>query len=351
MVMALAPSGTLQMGSKDKAAWHTIEPAVAFIVRGHVDIGSAALVDSRGIFVTYLGCVYAPHVTARLADGRIVGMTLKASDDVTQLAVLQADDWIRGARPLAPEEDPINVGDRLLAILPSGGNPVRAEYEGTKHGLLASSKRLMSLSEINFAAPANMIGGSLIVSMDGEIVGFLNAALHSRQETSNNDETQSFEAGSAGGGAGAIAKPSISKTLKAMLEIRPKRYGPPEMTTAYTVAPNVFRRTMEDLISGRGVDRPSIGVDVKNAPGGGALIETVEPGSTAAQSGLKPGDVVFEINGKPIDDQVALAKAVMDHQVGASLVVKVRRGRSMLIVPVRVESHQAKRPPNPQGAT
>jgi len=341
LVLALSPSGTMQMASKDKAAWRAIEPAVASIVKGKQDIGSAALVDARGIFVTYLGSVYAPHVTARLSDGRIVGMTLKASDDTTQLAVLQADDWIKSARPLAPEEDPVNPGDRLIAILPSG--IIRAEYIGSKHGLLASSKRLMPLSEINFEAPADMIGGALIVTTDGEMIGFLNAALHSSQEASIRIQPTRIE-------SSPSARASLSKTLEGMLNAHGKM-GPADMTTAYTIAPNVFRRTMEDLISGRGVERPTIGVDVKNAPAGGALIESVEPGSSAAQSGLKPGDVVFEIDGKPIDDQVALAKAVMDHQVGASLIVKVRRGRSLLIVPVRVESRAAKRPLSPGGAT
>lgn len=329
------------MGSKDKAVWRSIEPAVASIVRGRQEIGSAALVDARGLFVTYLGSVYAPHVTARLADGRIVGMTVKASDDTTQLAVLQADDWIKSARPLAPEEDPVNPGDRLIAILPTG--IIRAQYVGTKHGLLASSKRLMPLCEINFEAPADIIGGALIVTTDGEVIGFLDAALHSTQEAFVNVEPTRIE-------GQTPVKNSIGKAIQSMLKPH-RRYGPADMTTAYTVAPNVFRRTMEDLISGRGVEHPTIGVDVKNAPAGGALIEKVEPGSTAAQSGLKPGDVVFEIDGKPIDDQVALAKAVMEHQVGSSLIVKVRRGRSMMIVPVRVESHQAKRPQNPAGAT
>ncbi len=343
MCLALLPMGTTQVGSKDKAVWRSIEPAIASIVRGRQDVGSAALVDARGIFVTYLGSVYAPHVTARLADGRIVGMTLKASDDTTQLAVLQADDWIRSARPIAPEEDPLIAGDRLLAILPSG--LVHADYEGSIHGLVASSKRLMPLSEIHFAAPPDKIGGALIVTADGEMIGFLDAALHSREGEEANEVLPSAMEG------GSAAKPSLSRTLKSMLQVRPRRYGPQDMTTAYIVAPNVFRRTMEDLISGRGVDRPSIGVDVKNAPAGGALIESVAEGSSAAQAGLKPGDVVFEINGKRIEDQVALAKAVMEHQVGASLTVKVRRGRSMLIVPVRVGSHQAKRPANPEGAT
>jgi S1-C subfamily serine protease len=338
--VAIAPAGAAQMAPKDRAAWRSMQPAVASIVRGRRDLGSAALVDSRGLFVTYLGSVYGPHVTARLSDGRIVGMTLRSSDDATQLAVLQADDWIKSARPLAAEDDPMNPGDRLFAILPSG--VIRAAYVGARHGLVASSKRLMPLSEINFEAPADLIGGALIVTSDGEIVGFLDAALHSQQEVSANVEPSALE--------GTTPKSSLSKAIQGLLKPR-RKLGPGDMTTAYTIAPNVFRKTMEGLISGRGVDRPSIGVDVKNASGGGALIQSVEPGSSAAESGLKAGDVVYEIDGKEIDDQVDLAKAVLDRPIGASLIVKVKRGRSILIVPVRVESRPAKRPINPEGAT
>ena len=130
----------------------------------------------------------------------------------------------------------------------------------------------------------------------------------------------------------------------------PKRFGPADMTVAYTAGLVAFQNAVDSLVRGKNVDRPSIGVDVKNAPGGGALVEKVEPGSGAAEAGIRQGDIVIEIEGKTIGDQVDLAKAVMQQPVGSSLRVKVKRGRSVVSLPVRVGSRSGKRVADPEGA-
>lgn len=351
VVVALSPSdGGGQMSQKDWNAYRLVTPSIVSIVRGRQSIGTAALVDSSGLFLAHFDSVYGKRVTAKLSDGRTVSLTLKAEDEPTQLAILQADDWIKSARPLVPAEG-LKSGDQLMAVLPSG--LIRAEYVGGMNGLEAKSRRLMMLSEISFEAPADRIGGGLVITPAGQLVGFLNAALHSGQEA-NIQARPSQEAGVTSDAAPLAASRYANSIEPQAKTLRPRvlAQGPADMTVAYTPSLKMLRRTIDSLVHGKIVDRPSIGVDVKNSPDhDGALIEKVEPGSAADQAGLKAGDIVVEINGKDVDNQMDLAKIIMDQQIGAQIIVKAKRGQNLLIVPVVVGSKPAKNHIGPGSST
>lgn len=337
MLIAVASHSGAQMSSEEWSEYREINPSIASIIRGHDPVGTAALVDGSGLFLAHLDSVYNAHVLGRLSDGRIVHMTLKSSDDATQLAILQADDWIKTARPLAPADD-LKSGDRLMAVLPSG--LIRAEFVGGRSGLVTKSRRLMPLSEISFEATADRIGGGLVMTRSGELVGFLNAALKPIGEANIQIRPSQME---------GDATPMIQRNL---VRDSQKAAGPGDMAVAYTPSPRMLRRTMDGLIRGQDVERPSIGVDVKHSPGSdGALIEKVVPGSGADQAGLRVGDIVIEINGQDIDSQMDLAKVVMDQEIGAVLQVKIRRGQSMMTVPVMVGSKPLRKGIRPVGTT
>jgi putative serine protease PepD len=349
LVIALfAPSGVeAQMSQKESKAYQSITTSIASIVQGDQAVGTAALVDSSGLFLTHLDSVYAKRIMARLSDGRIVAMTLKTSDDPTHLAILQAEDWVKTARVLKPAED-LKSGDRLMAVLPTG--LIRAEYVGARSGLVQKTKRLMPLSEISFEAPADKIGGGLIMTPSGALVGFLNATLRANAETNIQIRPSSVAAAS---DAGPV--PSTSRyapdAMGSQKSFSSRAQGPADMTVAFTPSTRTLRKTLQSLIRGKDVDRPSIGVDVKNAKQGGALIQKIEPGSAAEAAGLKVGDIVIEIDGKDIADQMDLARVVMDREIGSTLLIKVRRGRTLATYPVVVGSKAGRNHLSPGSAT
>jgi Do/DeqQ family serine protease len=75
------------------------------------------------------------------------------------------------------------------------------------------------------------------------------------------------------------------------------------------------------------------GATLADAPdGGGALVKSVEPGSAAAQSGLRNNDVIMGAN----RGRVTNLQQLRDRAKGASvLVLEVRRGNSVIIIPLR----------------
>ncbi|HEY0766465.1 MAG TPA: PDZ domain-containing protein, partial [Steroidobacteraceae bacterium] len=65
---------------------------------------------------------------------------------------------------------------------------------------------------------------------------------------------------------------------------------------------------------------------------GGALVRSVEPGSAAAQAGLRANDVVVGAN----RGRVGNLRELRERAKGASvLVLEVRRGNTILLVPLR----------------
>ena len=74
------------------------------------------------------------------------------------------------------------------------------------------------------------------------------------------------------------------------------------------------------------------GAALSNADnGGGVLVQTIAPGSPAAQSGLRPNDVILMIDRTPIKNIEQLRAALKNVN---SFAVTIQRGRSRLVFPV-----------------
>jgi putative serine protease PepD len=58
----------------------------------------------------------------------------------------------------------------------------------------------------------------------------------------------------------------------------------------------------------------------------GAFVESIEPGTPAAQAGLQPEDIIVAVDGAPIGSMEDLVVAVRDREVGESLAITYRRG-------------------------
>jgi Do/DeqQ family serine protease len=75
------------------------------------------------------------------------------------------------------------------------------------------------------------------------------------------------------------------------------------------------------------------GASLADAPdGGGALVRTVDPGSPAAQNGLRNGDIVIGVNRGKVTTLAQLRERAKGE---ATLVLEVRRGNTVLLVPLR----------------
>ena len=81
----------------------------------------------------------------------------------------------------------------------------------------------------------------------------------------------------------------------------------------------------DTLIAGGTVAHAVLGVQITDAPSGGALIDSVSQGSGAANAGLQENDVITAVAGTPVTDGNSLSAAVRAHKVGDQVVVTYTR--------------------------
>jgi putative serine protease PepD len=97
----------------------------------------------------------------------------------------------------------------------------------------------------------------------------------------------------------------------------------------FAVPSNAVKTVVDDLIAGRKVTHPYLGVAVGDtASGTGARIGTVRSGSPAAKAGLKVGDVIVAVDGVAVADADQLTGAISEHQPGDQITLTVKRDGS-----------------------
>jgi S1-C subfamily serine protease len=110
---------------------------------------------------------------------------------------------------------------------------------------------------------------------------------------------------------------------------------PANAGVGFAIPVNTAVDIAEELIDRGFVQHPYLGVagtsvDVETAERlgveAGAILESVEPGTPAAQAGLQPEDIVVVVDGDPIRSMEELVAAVRDRDVGESLAITYRRG-------------------------
>ena len=112
------------------------------------------------------------------------------------------------------------------------------------------------------------------------------------------------------------------------VEISLLRDGKPRRVTA------VLREPAQ-LADAAAVHPALAGADLVEAPegsGGGVLVRSIQPGSSAEQSGLRPNDRIVAVNRTRIASLAQLREVAKDQ---ASMLIQLQRGNQMLILPLR----------------
>lgn len=110
------------------------------------------------------------------------------------------------------------------------------------------------------------------------------------------------------------------------------------------------KRVVENLISGKEIVKPYIGVYMIDASDTynqsfydlpedsyGALITGVEPGSPGEKAGFQKGDIIIGINDKEVKDIAAFRYELYKYDIGANVSIKVLRNKEEIIINVILE--------------
>lgn len=310
---ALAPER--QLSTQEQSSWARLQPSIAYIgTNGNA--GVAALIDQQGLYLSDRKYIPGTQVDAKFSDGKVVHLSLVRTDEATNLALLKGEP--EGGRRALPvysnnligvvsENSPLD----LMAVLPNG--PMKAELVGNSIGIIGAARRAVPFTEIHFEGKSKQLGGAILCTMDGRLVGILSATVDTGMRSS-------FAAKGLG---------SSNLTLP--------EFGPKDMTVAYSIAPSVLSETVRSLMSPHQVERPAIGVFlVKDTGGHGALVHSVRAGSTAEAAGIKVGDIITHVDGARIPDQISFARIIATYKVGDTVQIQVSRDNKPQTFEVKV---------------
>jgi putative serine protease PepD len=262
------PGGLTQVQAELRQLIAQVGPSVVRVDAGATS-GSGLLLDAQGTVVTPASLLAgAQQVTITTAAGQKYSGTVAGSDSATDIAVIR----VAGASGLTAvtfgDSGSVQVGDVVVAI----GNqvaPSGTASQGIVSGLTAAGL-------IQTTAPMSSgTSGSALVNIAGQVIGM----------------TTLGASGSAGYG---IAIPSAQVTAAA-----------------------------QKLLAGGTGAQAYLGVATADAPGGGAVIQSVVAGSPAAGAGLQTGWVIVAIDGQNVAQASSVAQILAAHKPGQRVVLTV----------------------------
>ena len=254
--------------------------------------GSGVIYTSGGYILTNNHVVgSATKITVTLASGEKLAGTRVGTDPESDIAVVKIDKSGLPAITLG-NSDTLVVGELAVAI----GSPFGFEQSVTS-GIISALNRnvtaqdesgnpvlLTNLIQTDAAINPGNSGGALCDS-DSRLIGI-----------------NTLIASSSGGSEGiGFATPS-----------------------------NTAKRVADDLIAGKPVSHPYIGISGQtvsdtiatqyNLPvTSGAYVTAVVPGSPAEKAGIKQGDIIVSVNGKAVTSMDDLIGAVRNNNVGQTI--------------------------------
>lgn len=322
-LVATASEGT-QIPKKDMGAYQKVRKSMVILKSGSTDLGMGLCVDSENrLFLAHMSAIRFPVLFGRLSSGRIVELTVRAKDETTQLAILEANpaQWTK-MEPLTVASENPKAGSRVFAVLPNG--PISAEIVSHERlGVVSTNNRTIPLMELKFEASLDRVGGAPLFNSSGELLGILNATLPT--QSPQMAIPNGFASGS--GGSAAMKVQSANQ------------YGPIVLTVGYALNPQLLNKSIAGFTSAkRNVEHATIGVFLAESGDKGAMVRKLQPGLAAEEAGMREGDLIIEISGKTIKNQYDFVCAMMGQSVGKPVEFKVKRNGETLTLSITPKS-------------
>lgn len=269
---------------------------------GQAALGSGVIYRSDGFILTNAHVVGdAEEVNVRLASGDVLAAEVVGSDELNDLAVLEADlpeDVELPAINLRDADEDLVVGETVVAI----GSPFGLEGSVTS-GIVSGLNRDLTVGEEDGAGltipsviqtdaainPGN--SGGALVDASGRLVG-INTAILTRT----------------GGNQGVgFAVPAGQAT-----------------TSADQIIEQGFVR--HPLLGITGLDvSPEIAEEFGLEAPRGAVVDSVQPDTGAEDAGVEPGDIIVEVDGEPLATMSQLVSEVRQREPGEALELGIVR--------------------------
>jgi putative serine protease PepD len=289
-------------GSVSKVAAKVLPSVVSIQFTGEAGSGSGSgvVIDESGLILTnnhvVEGAADGGSLSVSFQDGTSTAAEIVGLDPSSDLAVISVEDVENLTAVKLGDSETLQVGESVIAI----GSPLGLNGTVTTGIVSAKNRPVLPGEGVGDSGVLNAIqtdaainpgnSGGALVNLDGELVG-INSAIATL-------------GASTGGQSGSIG-------------------------LGFAIPINQAKWISDQLIETGSVDHALLGISVDNATGEvrGALVSSVEPGSTAEEIGLEEGDVITGFGPQAIDSAEAIIAAVRSVEPGTTVnVTFVRDG-------------------------
>ncbi|MCP2246288.1 S1C family serine protease [Lentzea aerocolonigenes] len=274
---------------------------IQVVTRTGAGEGSGFIISSNGQIVTnnhvIEGAAAGGNIKVVFQDGKTATAKILGRDPSSDIAVIQADGVSGLPVVQLGNSGDLKIGQGVVAI----GSPF--ELSGTvTSGIVSSVNRPVSAGSDARNSQATVLNaiqtdaainpgnsGGPLVNMQGQVVG-INSAIYSPNQ--------------AGGQAGSVG-------------------------IGFAIPMDQARRTIDEIVKTGKAKQTVLGVEVKEAENGGAVISKVTPGGAAEQAGLKENDVITKFGDRRIDSSDTLVAAVRSKAPGDKVTITLSDNRTV----------------------
>jgi putative serine protease PepD len=270
-----------------------VAPSVVDISTGQGE-GSGVILSADGAILTNNHVVATARngaVTVTFNGGKTANAKVVGTDPAGDIAVIKADGVSGLTAAKFGDSSSVRVGDTVLAI----GSPLGLQGSVTE-GIISALNRPIDASDGSSTGSSGHISdaiqtdaainpgnsGGALVNLAGQVIG-INTAI-----------------ATSGEGAGSIG-------------------------LGFAIPSNKVKSAADQLLAGKKVAHPYIGVRITDGDGSGALITDVVTGGPADKAGLTKGDVITKAGSRTVANANALSAAIQATNPGDQLSMTVRR--------------------------
>lgn len=308
-----------QFAQADASNWGQIKNSVGVLVRGAETRCAAVFISRDGYLVANTQSVKKGVTDVITSAGQRVPVRIESSDNISQLTLLKTSLPPANVVPVQVAEKFDGQAGSIVAIVPNGA--LKAEITGgEKVGVEQTSKRAYPLQELRVEQPAITVGGALLFSNRGRLIGTIYASLES---------SSAYD-----------LKTRSAQSQQLLNQGQNRNLGPQGLVIAYTPSWEITSKAISGFLSP--MKQPQfgyLGVMVGSAVPSGVEVKSLAKGSGAELGGLKVGDIITNIDGEEIKNQIDFSKALYRLNPGVPAVINLtRNGIAMkLSVPVGIQ--------------
>ena len=288
-----------------------VQPSVVTVFTGRGGLGSGVVYSEDGLILTNEHVVRgSQNVEVGFADGRRVAGKVRATDEISDLALVEAE---RTGLPAAKfQTDLPRIGELAIVI----GSPLGFENTVTSGiisglhreipGSASSSQSLVDLIQTDAAISPGNSGGA-VVNGRGEVIGI----------------SEAYIPPSTGAVALGFAIPAAT-AVKVADQLRE------DGTADHAFIGLGLAEITEPIANELGLP------DTR-----GALALSVQEGGPAAKAGMRAGDVIRRLDGEEVASPEDLLAALRSKSPGQTVTVEFRRGTETQEVKVELVARPA----------